>query len=326
MELINAYKNRFFLAMATMINRLNDGELFTKYEFFSELFREANVSEEFGQDFIQIVEESKGVFDFSDRNSVEPCRSGKIPFLLSYSDMVLLKAILRDKRTSLFLDRQTIEKLERALAQIPLLNLWEYVEIKGCEQGDEVTPAYLENFQLLSTAIREKRYISYAYHSANGMFYQNCNLVPMKIEYSIVQNKMRASLWLEQQNRPIKATLSQMSRLVIGEKICGADYDNLKERMEGKKEAQPLVMHIKDQNNAIERAILTFSLYDHSARFVQTDVLEMKLGYYKFDEMELVNYIMSFGPMIHVLSPQTMVDKIKERLLAMPRTSIENPV
>ena len=70
-----------------------------------------------------------------------------------------------------------------------------------------------------------------------------------------------------------------------------------------------------DKRNALERVLLHFAHFEKEAVKIDEGKYLVKITYDKDDETELVIRILSFGPMIKVLSPQSFVDLIKQRLI-----------
>ena len=78
---------------------------------------------------------------------------------------------------------------------------------------------------------------------------------------------------------------------------------------------QTVEFELVDKRNALERVLLHFAHFEKEAVKIDEGKYLVKITYDKDDETELVIRILSFGPMIKVLSPQRFVDLIKQRLL-----------
>ena len=78
---------------------------------------------------------------------------------------------------------------------------------------------------------------------------------------------------------------------------------------------QTVEFELVDKRNALERVLLHFAHFEKEAVKIDEGKYLVKITYDKDDETELVIRILSFGPMIKVLSPQSFVDLIKQRLI-----------
>ena len=75
-----------------------------------------------------------------------------------------------------------------------------------------------------------------------------------------------------------------------------------------------MVCYITDERNALERAMLHFAHFEKEAERMDDKTYKVTLQFYTSDETELLIRILSFGPLIRVTEPESMVESIKERL------------
>ena len=75
-----------------------------------------------------------------------------------------------------------------------------------------------------------------------------------------------------------------------------------------------LVMELFDVRNALERAMLHFSDLEKETERIDEKHYRITLNYKQGDETELLIRILSFGPVLKVTTPETMVAQIRERL------------
>ena len=64
----------------------------------------------------------------------------------------------------------------------------------------------------------------------------------------------------------------------------------------------------------MERVMLAFAHFEKSAVQISDDVYRLTLNYDSFDETELVVRVLSFGPMVKVLEPESFKNLIQERI------------
>lgn len=77
----------------------------------------------------------------------------------------------------------------------------------------------------------------------------------------------------------------------------------------------PVTIRIKDERNALERAMLQFANYEKNTKKIDQNTYECLIYYNKNVETELLIEVMSFGPMIKVIGNDDMLAAIKERLV-----------
>ena len=60
--------------------------------------------------------------------------------------------------------------------------------------------------------------------------------------------------------------------------------------------------------------MLAFAHFEKTAVQVSDDVYRLTLSYDSYDETELVIRVLSFGPMVKVLEPESFRERIRERI------------
>ena len=73
-------------------------------------------------------------------------------------------------------------------------------------------------------------------------------------------------------------------------------------------------MELRDDRNALERAMLHFSDLQKETVRLEEGHYRIILTYRKEDETEILIRILAFGPMLKVTGPDCFVELIKERL------------
>jgi predicted DNA-binding transcriptional regulator YafY len=73
-------------------------------------------------------------------------------------------------------------------------------------------------------------------------------------------------------------------------------------------------MELWDERNALERAMLHFSHLEKETVRLDGNKYQIKLRYDREDETELLIRVLSFGPMLKVISPDSFIENLKERL------------
>jgi len=78
---------------------------------------------------------------------------------------------------------------------------------------------------------------------------------------------------------------------------------------------EELELLLTDERNALERCMLHFSDYEKETQKLDDRHYRFLIRYEKADETEVLIRVLSFGPRLEVISPDSFRDKIKERLL-----------
>lgn len=232
--------------------------------------------------------------------------------LLNYPSMPLtdlqrqwLKAISLDPRIKLF--DPNFDGLENVE---PLYEQGAVVYFDRYADGDDFeNPKYIENFQTILKAFRESRKLSVRFMGGKGKEF-SAICIPQKLEYSSKDDKFRLISIVKTKNRNEKLiiNLSRITKVdLIGEFNQG-DYSLPAPKL------RELVLELKDERNCLERFMLHFSHLEKEAEKIDETHYEIKLIYDHDDETEILIRLLSFGPMIKVISPKRMVEQIKERI------------
>jgi hypothetical protein len=316
MKIFSEHKNKYILAAIQLIDRIYNGEEIAVRDFEKEILKEADDNGiGVGLNFITKLKNDCRIFDFSDKNRIRLNINSPVPIMMTLMEKIWLKNALEDDRMHLFIADELIHKLKQKLIGIPDFNANEFIDIHGLSYNkDVIDDAFINKFQTALKAIDTGSYLIYSNIDREGRLYKDEKAVPFKIEYSITQQRFRLSLWSMKERRPVKTNLSSMFDLSIGTEVEKREQGSIKEMMERKKAPEPIVLKIFNRSNSIERASLLLSQYDRKVRWDDKDALIMEISYYSFDEDEIFNHILSFGPSVKVVSPGKMADRVKERI------------
>lgn len=75
-----------------------------------------------------------------------------------------------------------------------------------------------------------------------------------------------------------------------------------------------LVLELTDERNALDRVMLHFSHLDKETERLGENRYRVTLRYELEDETELLIRVLSFGPVLKVISPESFIDLLRERL------------
>lgn len=211
-----------------------------------------------------------------------------------------LKALLSDPRIRLFSpDESGLEDIE------PLFTPDMIVKFDRCDGGDPYEDEnYIECFKNIVKAIDERAMVNISFTSDNGNG-MNKTCVPVYIEYSGKNDRFRVV------GKSKGATvIFNMTKINKVEIIRGLTEDISDIEIEKKS----VVMLLKDERQALDRAMLHFSDYEKVTEQLEEDKYRITLRYDKGEENEMLIRVLMFGPMIKVTGPPEFLDKLLIRL------------
>ena len=221
-----------------------------------------------------------------------------------------LKALCNDKRIRLFVSDEVLERLKNQLQDVEaLFSENDYYLYDKYSDGDPYDDSdYIKNFRTVLEAIHQKKTISVEY---TGRFGQQKRFIcaPYKIEYSEKDDKFR--IISKVRNRH---SILNIARIDSCELTDNSKVDDLSEEDLPDNRRTSVTLEIYDERKAMERVMLAFAHFEKSAVQISDDVYRLTLNYDSFDETELVVRVLSFGPMVKVLEPQSFVKLIQERI------------
>ena len=221
-----------------------------------------------------------------------------------------LKALCNDKRIRLFVSDEVLERLKNQLQDVePLFTENDYYLYDKYSDGDPYDDSeYIKNFRTVLEAIHQKKTISVEY---TGRFGQQKRFIcaPCKIEYSEKDDKFR--IISKVRNRHSILNIARINSCEVTE---NSKVDDISEEDLPDNRRTSVTLEIYDERKAMERVMLAFAHFEKSAVQISDDVYQLTLNYDSFDETELVVRVLSFGPMVKVIEPQSFVKLIQERI------------
>lgn len=221
-----------------------------------------------------------------------------------------LKALCNDKRIRLFVSDEVLERLKNQLQDVEaLFNENDYYLYDKYSDGDPYDdPDYIKNFRTVLEAIHQKKTISVEY---TGRFGQQKRFIcaPCKIEYSEKDDKFRIISKVKNRH-----SILNIARINSCELTDNSKVDDISEEDLPDNRRTSVTLEIYDERKAMERVMLAFAHFEKSAVQVSDEVYRLTLNYDSFDEIELVVRVLSFGPMVKVLEPESFRNLIQERI------------
>lgn len=221
-----------------------------------------------------------------------------------------LKTLLSDPRIHLF--SPDVSGLEEVEPLYPREAIVYYDQSSdGDPYGDET---YIKNFQTLLEAIKTKRKIRLVYVLHHGKEETKvCN--PCRLEYSMKDDKFRL-IALTRKNMDIY----KVSKILSCEILEESNREKRDVIFQNKREAEVL---LKDEYQALERAMLQFSSYEKLTERLEDGTYKFLLKYQAEDEAEILIRILSFGPNLKVIGPDPFVEQIKKRIIKQRSCGLE---
>lgn len=212
-----------------------------------------------------------------------------------------LKTLLSDPRIKLFNpDPKGLEDVE------PLFGPDDFVHFDQFMDGDSYEDEkYIENFRKILSAIKSQKSIRIRYQQKSGdSKWKNCN--PIRLEYSLRDDKFRLFASIKSKSQTFN--LSKIEECEIGDKFRD---EELKTEFHNKRTVEFL---IKDDRQALERVMMQFSIYEKVTERLDDVHYSCILTYEAEDEADIIIRVLSFGPNLKVVGPDTFVNQIKNRL------------
>ena len=219
-----------------------------------------------------------------------------------------MKALLGDPRIKLFAPpADGLEDIEPLYSQ----EVFEYFDryTDGDHYNDE---GYITRFRTILTATKNCCKLRIVFHGGKGREH-SWGCFPHRLEYSPKDDKFRLEITMPSQNPDrkfsyAKINLARIKSCEILEKLEPEEYH------EPIRETETLALELIDERNALERVMLHFSHLEKETRRLDENRYSITLHYDRDDETEMLIRVMSFGAKLRVTSPESFIEKIRERL------------
>ena len=236
-----------------------------------------------------------------------------------------LKTISLDKRFSLFdIPDDLIPDVE------PLFDPADVIYYDRYTDGDPYTDeVYIRHFRLVLDGLRRGSALRIRHLNRHGKEQERV-CVPLYLEYADRDDKFR----LHAMQDGMEYTIN-LSRILDVEAVdigsvaaCGEQEESealsrADDREDGggiffagdnKRQQETMLMELTDERNVLERALTQLSHYQKRAWEKEDGVYLLELIYDVADETDLLIQVMSFGPYVRLLSPESMVCALRERI------------
>lgn len=232
-----------------------------------------------------------------------------------------LKALLPDERFRLFFTEELLAQLETALKDTEPLYLqsdFHYFDTY-LDKDPYKDPVYREHFQTILKALVLKVPLIAAYKGAkSGKVSQTMELLPCRLQYSAKDDKFRLLSVSLRKGRPGYACILNVNRILAchlsnSPVPAGFSWDFSSFQRQA---PDPVRIRIHPERNALERCMLHFASYEkHTEYEPDKDTYLCSIYYDPTDETELLIQLLSFGPVIEILGPESFLVKVRERVV-----------
>jgi hypothetical protein len=300
-ELYSAYYN----AVARVIEKILEGEKNPR-----ELQRivSKNAFEESGVAILSAIKNEKWHLISKDM-STPVLHKPTMP--LTLLERRWLKAISLDPRVKLFdIEFPDLDGVE------PLFTPEDYYVYDKYSDGDPFDDEeYKKKFRTILKAMREGKQIKFEMENRNRAYsYVRC--IPERLEYSEKDDKFRIITGGSRVVSTVNIAKMRFCSIYHGD-------EPLTKRLNRPTKYGIVTLKITDKRNALERVMLHFAHFEKQAERIDKDTYLLKIKYDTNDEMEIVIRVLSFGPMVEVIEPDSFRALIKERLLRQMKLGLK---
>lgn len=328
MELFDEVKNRYFHIIFNVLNECKDGiskdhilKIVNEEEFQEKVigkgfqtFEGLLLNEYEDNENFNLIQEENGLY----YPNIKGKKKSVVPVRLNNVEKMWLKNLLNEEFIQFILSDATILKLKAALEDVEGANTSHIIENtnKSILLGIEDLDMYKENFRILIKAMVDGKIIKYCNVDKWGNEYIGKRALPVRIEYSVKDQRFRASMYSLDDNRPIMVNIFSLSDIELEENEKDQlDRETAIRRVhESRYSKEPIVLEVTDKKAAMERCFMSFSEMERCSRCIGEDKYEMKLFYYTFEEEEIIRKILSLGPYVKVISPQRIREEVVKRI------------
>ena len=248
----------------------------------------------------------------------KPMLGNDFPIRMGTLEQQATSSLLDDEYISNFLSDVTIAKLKECTRKVKTDWSTSQITIKNVFTGGvtEEKREYGPIISLIAKAIKEHRAIVYDNIRKNKFEFRNVSVFPVKIEFSIKNDKFRVSAYEPIQHRFIKMNLDTMYNVQLTDEISEEDLEaEYKDFL--KINTRTVKLDVEPIDHVIERCFRIFSYYDRKARYDKEDgKYRLEISYLKFDEAEIIKDILSLGGYVTVIEPRQLQKEIYRRVLA----------
>ena len=227
--------------------------------------------------------------------------------------------MLSDRRISLFFTSKELSGLEKDLEEVlPLFDNDDFYYYDRYRDGDSYGDEhYISVFHTVLAALLERKVLLVSYGGKQGEP-SVMETAPCRLQYSSKDDKFRL-FCLKRTKRGFTVPYTLNINRILD---CRMSPEKLPENFHPEKtvfsspDPEPVRIEIDGRRNSLERCMLHFANYEkHTEYDEERDIYLCSIYYDKGDETELLIELLSFGPVIRVLGPESIVEQMKQRII-----------
>ena len=226
-----------------------------------------------------------------------------------------LKAQLADPKFRLFIP--DIKALEERLEDVMPLYRQDMFRITDVfTDGDPYEDEnYIKNFRTVVNAIRSGSGLDVEFMSGKNER-KHGRFLPLRLEYSRKNDKFRVYC-IPCTGRNRSGGLINLGRIISAEDTgCYEGKCDLEEYFLSRRCREPVTVEVSSERNGIERFMMEFAAYEkYTERDLKTGKCTVKLWYDSADETEMLIRLLSYGPVLEIISPPSLRKQAAERVL-----------
>ena len=218
-----------------------------------------------------------------------------------------LKAKLSDPRTALFLPDDVFAALSEALSNVtPLYQPAWFRYPDRFTDGDPYTDAaYRGIFRTVLQTIQSHSALNMDYTTSRGNRIHRL-FFPLRLEYSDKNDKFRMYGYGLTRSGTPKNAIVNLGRITAATIAAAPNIEipSLEQCFAARKCREPVTVRVTPERNGTERFLMEFASYEKRTDLdTETGTLTVQLWYDIQDETELLIQLLSFGPVLEILSP-----------------------
>lgn len=222
-----------------------------------------------------------------------------------------LCAVLNDKKSSLFLDKEQKAELYELLGAEPLFDSGFIRFFDRFTDGDDFEDeSYIRNFRNILRSIHENRLVRISFQTRKGARVTHYFL-PEKLEYSSKNDKFRVHVIRYNKTQPVERGIINLSQITSSE-LTDITAENRLYKTPSKKE---VTVKVSNERNAVNRFMMEFAELERISDFDDTTKeCTVTMKYDAKDETEILIRILSFGPVVEVVGDDGLRKPVTDRV------------
>lgn len=231
-----------------------------------------------------------------------------------------LCAVLNDKKSSLFLDKEQKAELYELLGAEPLFDGGFIRFFDRFTDGDDFEDeSYIRNFRNILRSIHENRLVRISFQTRKGARVTHYFL-PEKLEYSSKNDKFRVHVIRYNKTQPIERGIINLSQITSSE-LTDITAENRLYKAPSKKE---VTVKVSNERNAVNRFMMEFAELERISDFDDTTKeCTVTMKYDAKDETEILIRILSFGPVVEVVGDDGLRKPVADRVRRQGELNLE---